>query len=137
MPPGALEYVAVNVMAPMRLTRRLAPKMIEREHGTIINMGSVAALEGMGGAGLYAASKFGLRGWSLSCYQRLRGYGIKVVLINPAYVDTALVSDVPGVMHVRMLRPEDVAQAAMLAVTSSRACCPEEITLKLTRSAYA
>ena len=31
----------------------------------------------------YAASKHGLRGWSLSCYQNLREHNIKVVLINP------------------------------------------------------
>jgi len=131
------KLLAVNLMAPMRLTRRLAPTMMERERGTIINMGSVAALEGMEGAGVYAASKFGLRGWSLSCYRRMRSHGIKVVLINPAFVDTALVGSVPGVLHGRMLRPEDVASAAMLAVTTSPACCPEEITLRLTRSAYA
>jgi len=31
----------------------------------------------------YAATKHGLRGWSLSCYQNLREHNIKVVLINP------------------------------------------------------
>jgi short-subunit dehydrogenase len=129
--------MALNVSAPMRLTRRLAPAMIERESGTIINLGSVAALEGMQGAGAYATSKFALRGWSLSCYQRLRGYGIKVVLLNPAFVDTELVSGFGGAIRERMLQPGDIAQAAMLAVTTSPACCPEEINLRLTKSAYA
>ena len=127
--------LALNLLAPMRLTRRLAPGMVERQLGTIINLGSIAAIEGMKSSGAYAASKHGLRGWSLSSYDHLRGYGIKVVLINPAFVDTQLVSDAKNVDFERMLRPSDVAEAALLAVTTSAACCPQEITLRLTRYA--
>ena len=74
--------LALNVLTPMRLTRRLAPSMIERGRGTIINVGSVAAIEAMQSAGAYAASKFALRGWSLSCYQRLRDHGKRIVGIS-------------------------------------------------------
>ena len=56
---------------------------IETGAGVIINMGSVAAIEPMTMACAYAASKHGLRGWSLSCYQALRKHNIKVVLVNP------------------------------------------------------
>lgn len=127
--------IALNLSAPMRLTRRLAPAMLARERGTIINIGSVSGIEGMSSSGAYAATKHGLRGWSLSCYRRLRGYGVKVTLINPAYVDTALVAEREGLDHGKMLRPADVAAAAMLALDTSAACCPEEINLRLTRFA--
>jgi 3-oxoacyl-[acyl-carrier protein] reductase len=125
--------LALNVAAPMRLTRRLAPRMHEREWGVVVNVGSVAAIEGMTEAGAYAASKHALRGWSLSCYQKLRRAGIKVVLLNPAFVDTKMTEGVEGADRRRMLRPDDVAEAAMLAVRTSPACCPEEITLRLTK----
>lgn len=39
------------------------------QEGLIINLGSVAALEPMKSTPVYAASKWGLRGWSLSCYE--------------------------------------------------------------------
>jgi len=123
----------LNVAAPMRLTRRLAPTMEAREYGVIINLGSVAAIEGMTDGGAYAATKHALRGWSLSCYQKLRPVGIKVVLINPAFVDTDMTKGVLGAKRERMLSVDDVAQAAMLAVRTSPACCPEEITLRLTK----
>jgi 3-oxoacyl-[acyl-carrier protein] reductase len=128
---------AVNTLAPMRLMRRLAPKMVEREQGVIVNVGSIAAIEGMKGPGAYAASKHGLRGFTLSSYERLREHGIKVVLVNPAYVNTPMVTGAPGVRLDRLLSPEDVAAAVMLAVTTSPACCPSEITLRLTRRADA
>lgn len=131
------QLFAVNTLAPMRLTRRLAPKMVERERGTIVNVGSIAAIEGMKGPGAYAASKHGLRGFTLSSYERLREHGIKVVLVNPAYVNTPMVAGAPGVRLDRLLSPEDVASAIMLAVTTSAACCPSEITLRLTRRADA
>lgn len=39
------------------------------QEGLIINLGSVAALEPMKSTPVYAASKWGIRGWSLSCYE--------------------------------------------------------------------
>ncbi len=127
------ERLLVNLAAPMRLTRRLAPAMRAAQRGTIINIGSVAAIEGMTENGAYAASKHGLRGWSLSCYRKLRHEGIKVVLINPAFVDTDMTAGVEGADRSKMLQPEDIAEAAMLAIRTSAACVPEEITLRLAK----
>jgi len=132
--PDAWERgLRLNVAAPMRLTRRLAPGMQQRERGTIINIGSIAAIEGMTNSGAYAASKHALRGWSLSCYEKLRNAGVKVTLINPAFVDTEMTAGVEGADRSRMLAPADIAEAAMLAIRSSPACCPQEVTLRLTK----
>lgn len=125
--------IQLNLLSPMRLTHAFAPGMRDREWGIIVNLGSVAAIEGMNGFGVYAASKHGLRGWSLSCYQQLREYGIKVVLINPAFVNTDMTAGVTVNDRRLLLQPEDISEAVMLAVNSSPACCPEEITLRLTR----
>jgi NAD(P)-dependent dehydrogenase (short-subunit alcohol dehydrogenase family) len=133
-PDAWAEVLAVNTLAPMRLIRRLAPKMVERERGTIVNIGSIAAIEGMRGPAVYAASKFALRGFSLSSYERLRDHGIKVVLIHPGYVATPMTAGHPA-RHDRMMTPDDIAAAALLAVTTSPMCCPQEITLRLTKRA--
>ncbi|OUR86892.1 hypothetical protein A9Q81_27580 [Gammaproteobacteria bacterium 42_54_T18] len=126
------QSMQLNLLVPMRLTRWFAPYMKDKESGIIINLGSVAAIEGMSSVGAYAATKHGLRGWSLSCYQQLREFGIKVVLINPAFVDTDMTAEV-SINKELMLRPEDIAEAMMLAINSSDSCCPEEITLRLTK----
>jgi short-subunit dehydrogenase len=58
----------LNLLAPMHLTRLLAPAMKEHDSGVIINICSVAGIEPMAMGAAYAATKHGLRGWSLSCY---------------------------------------------------------------------
>lgn len=126
----------LNLLAPMKLTHAFAPGMKERQFGMIINLGSVAGIEGMSGVGVYAATKHGIRGWSRSCYLQLREFGIKVVLINPAFVDTDMTSGVKNADRSKMLGPGDIVEAVKLAVNTSQACCPEEINLKLTHSVF-
>lgn len=128
--------IALNLSTPMRLTRRFAKGMIERQHGLIVNVGSLVGVQPMAGSAAYAATKYGMRGWSLNCYEDLHLHGIKVVLLNPAFVDTEMVRTTRGVRFERMLQPSDLAEAMMLAVTTSPMCCPQEITLRTTLSVF-
>eukprot|EP01071_Lankesteria_metandrocarpae_P009966 Lankesteria_metandrocarpae@DN5264_c0_g2_i5.p1 len=84
--------MAVNVAAPLRLTRLLAPQMKEKRDGVIINMCSTAGLVGVESAAAYCASKFALRGWSMSCYETLRDHNVKVMAINPGPTNTDMVT---------------------------------------------
>ena len=62
--------MTLNLVSPMRLTRRLAPALAKRDGGaTIINMSSVAGLHASKGNPAYAASKWGMSGWSESAYE--------------------------------------------------------------------
>eukprot|EP00928_Gymnodinium_smaydae_P050592 TRINITY_DN34149_c0_g1_i1.p1 TRINITY_DN34149_c0_g1~~TRINITY_DN34149_c0_g1_i1.p1 ORF type:complete len:244 (-),score=44.54 TRINITY_DN34149_c0_g1_i1:71-802(-) len=130
----------LNLNGVMRLTRRLTPMMVERKWGTVINMCSIAGIEGMSGtSAAYAASKHGLRGWSNSIYQGLRHENIKVVLINPAFVATPLVEKskfADNVLFDRMIQPEDVAEVCLLPFRVSAGCVPAEVTLRLTLGAF-
>ncbi|CAE7935390.1 unnamed protein product, partial [Symbiodinium sp. KB8] len=87
------KMIYLNLNGVMRLTRRLIPNMAAKKWGALINLGSIAAIEGMSGSqAAYAATKHGLRGWNHSIYQGLRHDNIKVMLINPAFVNTPLVT---------------------------------------------
>lgn len=60
----------LDLLVPMRLTRRIAPALSKRQAGGhIINISSVAGIEAMPGVGGYNAAKFGLTGWSKSIQQ--------------------------------------------------------------------
>jgi NAD(P)-dependent dehydrogenase (short-subunit alcohol dehydrogenase family) len=119
----------VNLWAAMVLTKLVVPSMIERRSGTIINICSLAGLSGKAGEAAYAAAKFGLRGFSQSLFEEVREYGIKVATICPGYVDTALIPPNKRVDRSKMLRPDDVAEAAYGVAMSSSHCCPLEIVL--------
>ena len=58
--------------------------MTQRGYGVIINMGSLAGIDAVGPMGSYCATKWGIRGWSLSLHNQLKEHGVKVCLLNPA-----------------------------------------------------
>ncbi|KAL3142159.1 hypothetical protein ABBQ38_002517 [Trebouxia sp. C0009 RCD-2024] len=127
------KLLMTNTLAPMILTNLFALGMAERRSGLIINIASVASLSAMPETAVYATSKWGLRGWSLSCYEVLRHHDVKVVLINPGPVATPMTE---GRMDpTKASPPEDVAQIAMMALTLSPQSVPVEMTLNTTEPA--
>jgi short-subunit dehydrogenase len=77
-----------------------------------------------------------MTGWSNSCYQALRPHDIKVVLICPGFVDTDLIGVNPGLIRENMIKPSDIAEAAMLAVRCSPAAVPEQIVMRVCATPY-
>lgn len=120
----------VNLWATMILTKLVLPSMIERRSGAIVNICSLAGLTGKAGEAVYAAAKFGVRGFSQSLFEEVREYGIKVSTLCPGYVDTALIPPNRYVDRSKMLSPEDVAEAVYGVVVSPARCCPLEIVLQ-------
>ena len=126
----------VNLRAPMLLARLVLPAMMEKSEGAIINIGSVSGKSGDAGSSAYAASKFGLIGFTQSLYEETREYGIKVSVILPGFVDTPMIPPVKHLDRSKMIRPQDVAQAVHFVLTSPATCCPVEITVRPQRSPH-
>jgi NAD(P)-dependent dehydrogenase (short-subunit alcohol dehydrogenase family) len=107
--------VNVNLLGVILLTHAVLPSMLERHSGTIISVASVAAHIAVDP--LYCATKFGVRGFSLSLRRELAGSGVSVSIVSPGFVRT------PMNRHMRlpMPGPEIVARAiADLAVKPRR-----------------
>ena len=124
------QTLKVNLWAAMSLTKLILPFMIERQHGTIITLGSIASFTGQAGEAAYAASKFGLRGFTQSLFEEVRRYGIKVSFLCPGYVDTALIPPNKRIHREKLLSPADVAEAAYNIAVSSPRACPAEVILQ-------
>lgn len=124
------ELVQVNLLAAMALTKHVLPPMIERRHGAIVMLGSRAGLAGRAGEAAYAASKFGLRGFTQALFAEVRQYGIKVSYLCPGYVDTGLIPRNKRVDREKLLRVSDVAEAIYHIVTCSPRGCPAEVVLE-------
>lgn len=137
-PDAWVHMFSLNVHAGMRLTRRLAPRMAERQSGAIFDIGSVAALESMSGEyAAYAASKWAMRGWGASSYLTLRHKNVKCCRINPAYVNTGFaVEGQTELIPERMIQTTDIANYIRFVLHTSAGCVPEEITLRLAMSAF-
>ncbi|MFC4426919.1 SDR family NAD(P)-dependent oxidoreductase [Deinococcus navajonensis] len=103
--PDPMRVLRVNLEAPIELTRLVLPDMRARAAGHIVNIGSVAGRAATNG--IYSASKFGLRGFSLALRRELLGSGINVSLIAPGFVR----SEMTARARLPMPGPEVVARA--------------------------
>jgi short-subunit dehydrogenase len=86
------ELAAVNLTAPIELTRLLVPGMIERGRGGVVFVSSIAGVTGVRGEAVYAATKAGLSGFAESLGYEVRGHGVTVSVIVPAVIDTPFFS---------------------------------------------
>lgn len=77
-----------NFLGMVRMTRTVVPQMRRQRSGRIINMGSILGLVSVPYAALYCASKHAVEGYSEALDHELRGYGIRVSVIEPAYTKT-------------------------------------------------
>ena len=122
--------LAVNLRAVMTCCRAVLPPMLARRCGTIINVASIAANRPIPGAAAYTATKAGVVGWSRVLAEELRAGGVRVGVLVPGAVDTPLWDTIPGGPdRTRMLRPEDVARAAVLMASLPPRATLEEVTL--------
>ncbi len=83
---------AVNVTAAFLLCRELAPAMVARGGGRIINVASTAALKGFKYTSAYAASKHALLGLTRSLALELAGKNVTANAVCPGWTDTDMVS---------------------------------------------
>jgi len=129
--PGAWDaMLAVNLRAVMTCCRAVLPTMLAQHRGTIINVASIAASRPIAGAAAYTATKAGVVGWSRVLAEELRAGGVRVGVLVPGAVDTPLWDAIPGGPdRARMLRPEDVARAAVLIASLPPGATLEELTL--------
>jgi short-subunit dehydrogenase len=79
----------VNLEAPMMLARELAPGMHERGDGHLVFVSSLSGKAPTPRSAVYAATKFGLRGFALCLRADLTGTGVGVSLVVPGFIRDA------------------------------------------------
>jgi NADP-dependent 3-hydroxy acid dehydrogenase YdfG len=122
--------IAVNLRAPIALTRLAAAAMTPRGAGTIVNIASSAATKAPAGEAVYAATKSALIAFTRAAFNEMRQSGLKLSVIVPGLVDTALIPNNKRLERAAMLSTTDVARAVMQIVNSPAGACPVEVTLE-------
>lgn len=101
----------INLRAVVTGTRLVAPAMVARGHGHVVNVASAVGRLGMAGAAVYSASKFGVLGFSEAAHAELRPHGVDVSTVLPTVVATELAAGVHASRGMRACTPEEVADA--------------------------
>ena len=106
--------VDVNFNALFHATRAVLPGMVQRRHGHIVMIGSIAGRSAFVGGSCYAATKHAVMAFSESLMLEVRDHGVKVSVVNPGSVATSFSK------HDRdtswMLTADDVADAVVDAI---------------------
>jgi 3-hydroxy acid dehydrogenase/malonic semialdehyde reductase len=126
-----------NVHGLMRMTRLCIPHL--RDGGHIVNLGSVAGRQPYPNAAVYIASKFAVRGFTYALREDLLGRPIRLTTVDPGLVETNFSrvrfrGDEEKAKAVyqglQPLRPDDVADCVLFAVTRPPHVNVDEIVVK-------
>lgn len=108
--------VDVNFNALYHVTKEVLPGMIANRRGHIVNIASIAGRSAFVGGTCYAATKHAVLGFSESLMLEVREHGVKVSVVMPGSVATAMFP--PGTDTDWMLKPEDVAETVATVVNT-------------------
>jgi NAD(P)-dependent dehydrogenase (short-subunit alcohol dehydrogenase family) len=79
----ARAQLETNLFGALWVTQAVLPQMREQGSGHIIQVSSIGGVNAFPTVGLYHASKWGLEGFSQSLAAEVRGFGIKVTIVEP------------------------------------------------------
>lgn len=135
MEPDEFDSVMrANLRGPFLTMRYVLPHMYQQERGTVVTISSVAGRHGFAGGGAYCASKFGLMGLAESAFHEARTRNVRIVTLCPGSVDTPFFDEAHTTPpnRDRILKPEDVAAAVLLAAQLPERALVREMDIRPT-----
>ncbi|MDA0181339.1 SDR family oxidoreductase [Solirubrobacter phytolaccae] len=137
------QMIEVNLLGAITATEVFLEPLRADGGGDLINISSVAGRTARPTNGVYAATKWGINGWSESLRQELQP-DVRVTVIEPGAVGTELTDHIThaatkeateAFVKDLAIRPEDVAEIIAFAVTRPRRMTLNEILVRPTAQA--
>jgi NAD(P)-dependent dehydrogenase (short-subunit alcohol dehydrogenase family) len=107
--------LAVNATGTFLCTQAFLPAMLLRKQGSVVNVASVAGLDGARYISAYAAAKHAVIGLTRSVAAELEGTGVTCNAVCPAFVDTDMTKESVARVVAKTGKKPDEALRAMLA----------------------
>ena len=120
--PGRISReMELNMVALTELTRALAPGMVERGRGAIVNVASTAAFQPIPTMAVYAATKSYVLSFSQALWAEVKAQGVKVVAICPGPTETSFFANAgEDSAMTRRRTPEQVVASTFRALEQGR-----------------
>jgi NADP-dependent 3-hydroxy acid dehydrogenase YdfG len=138
--------IGVNLLGLLYCTHAALPLLESSGRGDIVNVSSVAGRRADAGAAVYNMTKFGVHAFSEALRQEALHAGIRVTTVAPGFVETELQGHNTNPLVRRaterareqigeVLRPDDIAEAILHAVTRPKHVCVNEVVVRPTNQA--
>lgn len=128
------DVISVNLKGAYNTMRKVCPMLARQRWGRIINLSSIAGINGNAGQVNYSASKAGLIGMTKSAAREFAGRGITVNAIAPGFVETDMTEKFASDENVmkripvgRMGRPDEIASLALFLASDAAAYIAGEV----------
>ncbi|HYQ58798.1 MAG TPA: gluconate 5-dehydrogenase [Draconibacterium sp.] len=125
------QVIDIDLVAPLIVAKRVAPKMIEKRSGKIINMCSMMSVYGRNSVSAYASAKGGLKLLTANMCCEWAKYNVQINGIGPGYIATAQTAPIREGGHPfndlvmtrtpanRWGEPEDIGNAALFLASKA------------------
>ena len=128
------DVISVNLKGAYNTMRKVCPMLARQRWGRVINLSSIAGINGNAGQANYSASKAGLIGMTKSAAREFAGRGITVNAIAPGFVETDMTEKFASDENVmkripvgRMGRPDEIASLALFLASDAAAYITGEV----------
>jgi len=102
--------VEVNLFGTFHGSCAAVKQMKQQGSGVIMNVISVSALEGRPGSATYCASKYAVKGLTLSLQKEVEGTGVQVIALYPGGIKTHLYDEQKHEAYDQFMEPEEAAR---------------------------
>ena len=87
------QIIDINQVGTFLGMKTVIPTMVQAESGSIVNISSVAGLQGAAGTIAYSASKWAVRGMTKVAAKEVAPFGVRVNSVHPGIIDTPMMAE--------------------------------------------
>lgn len=110
--------IDIDYSALVEVTAAILPRFLERDAGTIINLGSATGLKPLAGLAVYSGAKAAVLGFSDALRRELRGTGVTVRVVLPNLVRSPMAAGISAPTLFPAVTPEQVSRAVVRSIDS-------------------